>query len=206
MALLAVVRHAQLEQSVGKTHHAQTDLAVVLAHPLDFRQGVVVGVDHIVQKTGGLSHSLAQPLPIHKAFFIFRFTDKQPKVQAAQVARLVRQQGLFSAGVGSLDSTKLRRRVVGVDTVDVHHTRLAGLPSVVDDDVPYVALRVDAPSQLSRQRANQSWRPVVGFTTCGRNRFHAVDRNQVLKRIAFDIKLTRQHVRLSGTRVAHYVR
>ena len=126
-ALFGIVLDAQLDEQVGEPHHSQPDPAGLLAHLLDFFDGVVVHVDYVVQEMDGCPHHTCQPVPIDRHVTIL-IPDHAGQVNRSQVAGLKRQQGLLATRIGALDLSQLRIGVVVVDQVQEDQTGVSGLP------------------------------------------------------------------------------
>jgi hypothetical protein len=133
-ALLAVVGHAHVEEHVRKAHDAQADLAGGAGHPVDLGQGVLVDLNHVVQEVDGGADGLFQLGPVQHppGGGLHQVVDQ---VDGAQVAALIGQQRLLSAGVGGLDLPLAGHHVVPVQPVQEDDARLAGLPGRGDNGI-----------------------------------------------------------------------
>ena len=74
--------------------------------------------------------------------------EKAGKVQRAEVAGFIGQQGLFAAGVGAFDLALRRSGVVAVDAVKEDDAGIAALPRLVHQQVEHFA-GVEAPLLLA---------------------------------------------------------
>ena len=130
-ALVGVVGNAELDEEVGQAHHAEPDAADALRQLGDLRQRVLVGVDDVLEEMGREVDHLTQAVPVD-----LPVPDEHAEVDRAEVADVVRQEGLLTAGIGRLVGAEVRDRIVVVGLVDEEHARLAGLPGAVDDPAP----------------------------------------------------------------------
>ncbi|KHO51132.1 MAG: hypothetical protein QT04_C0046G0017 [archaeon GW2011_AR11] len=124
--LAGVIGDVQHDQHVGEPHHPDTDLPRLLHHLPVLRQRIPAHVDGIVQEM----HRLVCPL------FQLRVIDLSPlyhvaEIDAAQNARLIRQQRLLPAAVRGFQSPERGRRVVPLHPVKEHHPRIAGRPCLL---------------------------------------------------------------------------
>ncbi|EKD22341.1 MAG: hypothetical protein ACD_87C00038G0003 [uncultured bacterium] len=78
----------------------------------------------------GQVDDLFEPLPVELALLYH-----QPQVDGSQVARLIREQGLFAARVCRFDGADVRRGVVTVQPIEKNDARLAVFPGMPDDQV-----------------------------------------------------------------------
>ncbi len=200
----AVVRHVQGEQGVCEPHDAQADLAIGLAHLVDLGQGISVRVDHVIKEPNAVAHRLAHGLPINFGLRCTRMLHEAAEIQAAEIAGLMREQGLLAAGVGGFDAANVRRGIVLIDSVDENDSRLARLPGVLGDDGPNVMLGVNVPLQFLRQRAGQPRSRVIGGSAGGG--LDAVDFHEVAQIVFPDINGARDRIGATGARVADDVR
>ena len=147
---LAVVRHAEQEQHVGPAHDAEADPPVVLHGLVDHRQRVRVHLDDVVQETHGEPHHALHLVPVDRHLTVLGPPRELGDVERAEIARLVRQQGLLAARIGRLDLADLRRRVgrARVDPIEEDHPGIARAPGRRDDPPEDLARR-----ELAHDRA-----------------------------------------------------
>ncbi|MNS49618.1 hypothetical protein D3C72_822310 [compost metagenome] len=131
-ALLRAVADAQLEEHAGEAHHAQADLAGALGDAIDLGDRVLVGVDDVVQQVGADVDHTAQALPVDRGLAV-DLDDEALEVDRAEVAALVRDQGLLAAGVGRLVVAHPGHRAVLVHAIDEDQAGLAGAPGALHD-------------------------------------------------------------------------
>ena len=143
-------------QHVGPTHDPEADAPDVLRKLVDRRKRVLVGVDHVVEKMRGLVDGRPQAIPVDPLIL-----DKGADVDRAQIAHVVRQQGLLTARVRGLVRAHVRHRVVPVGLVDEEDARLAVPPRPVDDLVEHFA-RVQLSHRLSTARVLKVVRRAAG--------------------------------------------
>src|SRR5581483_675200 len=125
----------------------------------DLGQRVGVDLDDVVQETNGGADGLLHVVPVDALIRLHERRD----VERAEVAGLVRQQGLLSAGIGGLNGANLRRGIsrAGVDAIEEHHARVARSPGSVDDAVEHHA-GADALDNAAVARIDQ----VIVLTGC----------------------------------------
>ena len=113
----------------------------------------------------GCAHGLFKPRPINFVAAILRWHDVRFKVDASQIAGLVGQQRLLTAGVRRLDHRVMRGGVRAVRLVNEEQTRFAVSPGRLRNllqDLPGIEL----PDNLARPRIDQ----VIFFA--GQSGFH----------------------------------
>src|SRR3990172_5208384 len=122
-----MVGYAEADEEVGKAHHAEAYLPVRLGYGLYLLDGVLVHLDDVVEEMNGILHDLLEPCPVEPvAVAVGCYQAAQ--VNRAQVAGLVRQERLLSAGVRRFYLADMRRRVIGVHLVYVDYAGVAVLP------------------------------------------------------------------------------
>ncbi len=124
---IAVVRDAKAHQQICKAHHAKADLAVSIGHFPNGRNGVIVDVDHIVQKADADLHHFLQAVPVDCPLIPF-FYCHLGQVDGAEVAALIREQRLLAAGIGRFDFAYLGSWVGTVDAVKEDDSRFSVFP------------------------------------------------------------------------------
>src|SRR5215210_318323 len=119
--LFRVVGDAELYEQVREAHDPEPDAPVPPAHLVDLGQRIVVLLDDVVQEADRGVYRLPQVVPVDVSRIL---TVEALQVDAPQVARVVRRQVRLRARVRGF-YRELRRRVVVVDLVYKHYTRLA---------------------------------------------------------------------------------
>lgn len=151
--LLGVVGDAQADEHIGPPHDPQANLAGELRHPLDLGDGVVVGVDNVVQEADGQADGLPQALPVHLGP-LGGVAEELHQVDGAQVAGLIGQEGLLPAGVGGHDPPQVGGGVVLVDAVHEEHAGLAVQPRPFHNLLKHLP-GVQTPGLLARAGVNE---------------------------------------------------
>ena len=135
--LFRVVADAQLNQQVGKAHNAHADAPGLLAHFLDFFDGVVVHVDDVVQQVYAGTDRPGQAAPVH-LHVVAGVVHHTGHVKRPQVAGLKGEEWLLATRIGGLDIAQLRVGVVPVYPVQKDDARIAGLPGHCRQAVEYL--------------------------------------------------------------------
>jgi len=130
-------------------HDAEPDLSGLQGHLLDFRDRETVAVDDIVQENRCGPYRLLEPVKIDRVA-----GDEFGQIDRAEIAAFVGQQPLLTAGVGGLERTQMRGRVVFVGTVDEEHTRFTVEPGQINDLIENFA-RLQFPYRITGGRFNQ---------------------------------------------------
>src|SRR6266852_738455 len=108
--LRRVIGYPEQHKHVCKAHYAQTDLPVGLCPFLDLWNWIVVDVDYIVKKPDSKMDDPFEPLEINLIV-----PHKTSNVDGTQIARFIRQKGLFSTRIGGFDLAHEWRRVSSVN-------------------------------------------------------------------------------------------
>ena len=124
---LGIVADAPLGQQVGKAHNAHSDAAGFLAHFRNFRDGIVVHINDIVQQMHAGADSPGQARPVH-FHGVPGIAHHPGHIQGAQIAGLEGQQRLLAAGIGGLDPAQLGIGIVPVNPIQKDDARIPGLP------------------------------------------------------------------------------
>ncbi len=148
-ALGRVVADAELDERVGKTHHAQADAADLLAQRVNRGERILVDVNDVVEEVRAQPDVGAQRIPVHRPV-----VGVDADVHRAEVAHVVREQGLLAARVGGLVGAEVRHRVVLVGFVNEEDAGFAGAPRAHDHLVPDV-LGLQRPHHVARGRMHQ---------------------------------------------------
>src|SRR4030095_4932671 len=128
-----VIRNAKQDQQVGPSHHPEPDLSIQPGYFGDLGYLVLAHIDHVVKKVDPQRYNLLQVGIIN-----FALVMEPRKVNRTQHARLIGQQGLFTARVGAFDLTQFRRRVITVNAVDEDHSGLTVMPRRLDDSIQHI--------------------------------------------------------------------
>src|SRR5690625_41057 len=106
---------------------------------MDLREGVLVGIDHIVEEVRREVHCLTESIPIdplsRRGIGREVGEDEVPNIDRAEVADVVGEEGLLTTGVRRLVAPELRDGVVLVRTVDEEDPWLTGTPGALDDHI-----------------------------------------------------------------------
>ena len=116
-----VVRDFEADQEIGPSHHAQADFAAGPRGPCNLRDGVVVHLDHVVQKADGQGDGAGEPLPIDpraSPALDHPETLTDPRTHASYGSRGCSPHGFVAsisprAGVGFAASIRSRKRTPG---------------------------------------------------------------------------------------------
>ena len=125
-------------------------------------QGVLVGVNDVVQKVDGFLDGDGQLIPVHRAS-VFVAAQHVRQVDGAQVAAFIGQQGLLAAGVGGFDFSLGGHHVVPVEPIEENDARFPVAPGGINDFVEYLF-----GVQLPRYLAGGGIHQIIGGIGLGR--------------------------------------
>ena len=123
------------------------------------------GVHHVVEEADGQRDGPFEPRPVDAPVGGVGFVEvprheEAGKVQRAEVAGFIGQQGLFAAGVGAFDLALRRSGVVAVDAVKEDDAGIAALPRLVHQQVEHFA-GVEAPLLLAAGGVDEGVVPIL---------------------------------------------
>ena len=132
--IFGIVGNIEGDEHVGKAHDAEADLAIGAGEVTNLGEGILVGLDDVVQEMDGIPHHGFQMVVVD-----FSAVHHVGEVDGAEVARFVGQEGLFSARVGAFDFPDVRRGVVAVHGVQEDDAGFPVFPCRMDDQVVHLA-------------------------------------------------------------------
>ena len=119
---------------IGEAHYTEADLSVGQRHLGDFFEGILIGVDDIVEKMHGVPHHFTQVRVVDGAVF-----DHVGEIDGPQVAGFVGQKGLFSARIRTFDLSHVRCRILSVDDIEENQSGFSVPPGRLNDLVEDLA-------------------------------------------------------------------
>ena len=129
---IGIIGDTQRQKQIGPPHNAQTNFSGGTGGFVNLLQRVFVHVDDVVQKMHGGAHRLFQPVPIDAAILLHFI-----KIDRSEVAGLIGQQRLLSAGIGGFDLPLGGHHIVPIEPVEKNDARLAVLPGGGDDFIKH---------------------------------------------------------------------
>ena len=115
--LVGIIRDAQIQQHIRPPHDAQADFPGLLGGEIDLRQGVLVGVDDIVQEMDRSADGVRQLIPVDGVSAVPALLNHLHQVDGPQVAAFIGQKRLLAAGIGGFDLPLSGNHVVSVEAV-----------------------------------------------------------------------------------------